>query len=142
MSESAPSHIGDVEQAIHPIEIDEGAEIRQVLHGALHHVANLHALEETLTLLAPFLLDEFAPAKHHVLPVIVNLDDLEVVGVADELLEILRWDDVDLRRRQERLDADVDHESALHDGFHLALDQSIARENAGDLVPILPIRGL
>ncbi len=73
-------------------------------------------------------------------PVVVDLDDLEIVGVADELLQILRRDDVDLRRRQKRFDADVDHQAAFDDGLHLALDQAVVLANTlRDLVPILAI---
>ncbi len=66
-------------------------------------------------LLGAFLLDEFAAAQDDVLAVVVDLDDLEVVGVADELLEILRGNDIDLRAGQECLDADVDGEAAFDD---------------------------
>ena len=142
MSEAAPGHVGDVEQAVHAIEIDERAEIGQVFHGAFDHVADLHAFEELLPLLAAFLFDQFAARKDDVLSVIVNFDDLEVVGVADELLQIFRRNNVDLRRGQKRFDADVDHQAAFHDRLHLALDQAVAGENAGDLVPILAISGL
>ncbi len=139
MSEAAPGHVGDVEQAVHAIEIDERAEVGEILHRALDTVADLHAVHELLTFLAAFLLDQFAAAEHDVLPVVVDLDDLEIVSVADELLQILRRDDVNLRRRQKRFDADVHHQSAFDDGFHLAFDQAVFLEHARDLVPILAI---
>ena len=140
--EAAPGHVGDVEQAIHAIEIDECTEVSQVLDAARDHVADLHAFEELLALLAPLLLDQFAPAENDVLPVVVDLDNLEIVGVADELLQIFRRNDVDLRSRQERFDADVHHQAAFDDRLHLAFDQPVAREDARDLVPILTIGGL
>ena len=36
MAEAAPGHVGDVEQAIHAIEIDERAEVGEVLDRAVH----------------------------------------------------------------------------------------------------------
>ncbi len=39
--------------------------------------------EELLALLGAFLLDEFAAGQDDVLPLLVDLDDLEIVGVAD-----------------------------------------------------------
>ncbi len=102
----------------------------------------LDAFQEFLALLAALLLDEFAPAEDHVLAVVVDLDDLEIVGVADELLQIFRRDDVDLRGGQKRLDADVDHEAAFDDGLHLAFDQAVALEDVDDLVPVLAVGGL
>ena len=107
----------------------------------LTRVADLHAFEEFLPLLAPLLLDQFAPAENDVLPVVVDLNDLEIVGVADKLLQIFRRNNVDLRRRQKCFDADVHHQSAFDDGFHFALDQAVAGKNAGDLVPVLAISG-
>ena len=141
MSETAPRHVGDVEQAIHSIQIDERAEVSEIFYRALHLVADLHAFHEFLSLFAPLLLDQFAPAEHDVFAVVVDLDDLEIVGVTDELLQIFRRNDIDLRCRQKCLDADVHHKPAFHDRFHLAFDQAVAVKNTRDLVPILAIRG-
>src|SRR4029077_7098948 len=101
VSEAAPGHVGDVEQSIHAAEVDERAEVGEILHGAGDGVADLHALEELLAFLAPFLLDELAPAEDDVAAIVVNFDDLEIVGVADELLEVAWRDDVDLRGGEE-----------------------------------------
>src|SRR5213083_1217224 len=141
MTQTAPGHVRDVEQAVHAIEVDEGAEIGQVLDAALDDVAYLYAFEEFLALLAPFLFDQLTPAQDHVLPVVVDLDDFEVVGVADKLLQILWGDDIDLGSRQECFHADIDHQAAFDDGLYLALDQAVAGEDGGDFVPILAIRG-
>ncbi len=73
--------------------------------------------------------------------VVVDFDDLEVVGVAHELLEIFRGDDVDLRSGQERLDADVDGEARFDDGFDFAFDEAIALEDLDDLFPVLAVGG-
>ena len=47
VSESSPGHIGDMKQAIHPIEIDKRTEIGQVFDNAFDRVAQLHRLEES-----------------------------------------------------------------------------------------------
>src|SRR3954447_6664265 len=139
MAETAPGHVGDVEQPIHAIEVDERAEIGQVFDGAADPVAYFDALEEFLPLFAALLLNQFAPAENDIAAIVVNLDDFEIVSVADELLQILGWDDIDLRCGQECFDADVDHESALNDRLHLALDQAAIFENALNLVPVLSV---
>src|SRR6266487_6160856 len=141
MSEAAPGHIGDVKQAIHSIEIDERAEVSEIFYRALHLVADLHAFHEFLPLFAPLLLDQLPPAEYDIFAVVVDFDDFEIVGVTDELLQISRRNYIDLRRRQECLDADVPHKPAFHDRFHFAFDQAVAVKNARDLVPILAIRG-
>ena len=137
VAEAAPGHVGDVEEAVHAVEVDERAEIGEVLDGALDGVADLDAIEEFLALLGALLLDEFAAGEDDVFAVVVDLDDLEVVGVADELLEILRGNDVDLGGGKEGLDADIDGEAAFDDGFDLALDEAVALEDFDDLVPVL-----
>ena len=105
-------------------------------------IAALHAVEELLALFGALLLDQFAAGEDDVLALVVDFDDLEIVGVADELLEVLRRDDVDLRAGQERLDADVDHEAAFDHGLDLAFDEAAALENLDDLFPVLLVGGL
>ncbi len=101
----------------------------------------LTVAEERLALFAALLLDELAAGKDDVFAVVVDLDDLEIVDVADELVEILGRGDVDLAAGQERLDADVDHEAALDDALDLAFDQAAAVEDADDLLPVLAVQG-
>ena len=103
--------------------------------------ADLDAIEEFLALLGAFLLDELAAGEDDVLAVVVDLDDLEVVGVAHELLEIFRGNDVDLGSGKEGFDADIDGKTAFDDGFDLALDEAIAMEDLDDLVPVLFVGG-
>src|SRR5687768_11940311 len=97
MVESAPGHVRDMEQSVHAIEVDERTEVGEVLDRALDAVADASAVEELGTLLCALLFDELTTAENHVLPVVVDLDDLKVVGVADEVIQFLRRNDVDLR---------------------------------------------
>ena len=142
VGEATPGHVGDVKQSVHAAEVDEGAEIGEIFHRAGDHRADVGAGHELLAFFAAFLLDEFAAAEDHVAAVIVEFDDFEIVGVADELIEVLRRDDVDLRGRQESLDADVDQESAFDHGFDPALDDAFVLENLADFVPVLAVGGL
>ena len=86
MSQSAPRHVGDVQQTIHSIEINKRAEVRDVFDRANYAIADVHALQEFLALLAALLFDYLAPAEHDVLALVVELDDFEIIRVADELL--------------------------------------------------------
>src|SRR6266404_209795 len=128
-----------MEETVHSTEIDKRAEISQVLDCTRDGVADLDAFEELLAFFAPLLLNQFAPTEDNVFPVVVYLDDFEIVGVADKLLKVARRDDVDLRGGQERFDADVHHQATLYDGFHFALDQTIPGKDLRDLVPILTV---
>src|SRR4029453_13195539 len=66
MPQPAPGHVGDVQQPIHPIEIDECAEVSDVFHCASYSVAHVHAFHEFQALFASLLLDYLAPAEHDV----------------------------------------------------------------------------
>src|SRR5205823_6338201 len=109
MTESAPSHVGNVEQPIHAIEIDESAEIGQVLDRSRHAIADIHAFEKLLPFLASFLLNDFSPTQNDIATIIINFNNFKIVSVTDELLQIFGRYDIDLRRRQKRFHADVHH---------------------------------
>src|SRR4029450_13344010 len=141
MPQPAPGHVGDVQQPIHPIEIDECAEVSDVFHCASYSVAHVHAFHEFQALFASLLLDYLAPAEHDVFAVVIEFNDFEIVRVANKLLQILWWNDIDLRCRQKCLDADVHHQAAFHYRFHLAFDEAVTFEYTDDLIPILAVSG-
>ena len=141
MPQPTPGHVGDVQQPIHPIEIDECSEVSDVFHRAGYAVAHVNAFHEFQAFFASLLLDYFAPAQHDVLAIVIELNDFEIVRVANELLQILWWNDVDLRCRQKCLNADVHHQAAFHYRFHLAFDEAVTLEHTHDLVPILAVGG-
>ena len=101
----------------------------------------LTVCEERLALFGALGLDDLAAGEHDVLALVVDLDDLEFVDVADVFVEILRRDDVDLRAGQEGFDADVDDQAALDDALDLAADESAVLEDLDDLVPVLLVGG-
>ncbi len=136
MVQAAPAHVGDVEQAVEAVQINERAEIGDVLDRALADVAGHHFGEQLGAFLVALGLDEFAAREDDVLALLVDLDDLEFVAVADERLEIFRRGHVNLRRRQKRLDADVDDQAALDDGFDLAHDAAAFVADREDAVPV------
>ena len=139
MSESAPGHVGHMQQSIHAVEINECTEIGDVFHGPNYSIADVNALQELLALFAALLFDYLAPAEHDVLSLVIQFDDFEIVSVADELLQILWRNDIDLRRWQKCLNPDVHHQAAFDDRSDLAFDQAVTFENGNDLVPVLAV---
>jgi hypothetical protein len=131
-----------VEQAVHAVEVDERTEVGDVLDHALADLAGLDRLEEVAALLGALLLDELAAGEHDVLALDVDLEDLEIVGLADVLVEILGGLDVDVRRRHEGIDADRDNETALDLGLHAAGGHGAFRELCQDVIPVLLLLGL
>ena len=108
---------------------------------ARHHVADVDAFQERLPLGVALGLDQLAAREHDVLAVVVDLDDPEIIGVADELVEVLRRGDVDLAAGQERFHTDVHHQAALDHALDLALDEAVAVKHADDLFPVLAMEG-
>ena len=53
---------------------------------AVDLVADLDAAQKLLALFGALLLDDFAAGEDDVLALVVDLDDLEIVGVADKFL--------------------------------------------------------
>ena len=137
VADPAPAHIGDVEQTVDAVEVDERAEIGDVLDRALADVARGHLGEEFLAALQPFLFDQFAPGQDDVLAFLVDLDDLEIVSIAHILGEVLGGDDINLGRGQEGLDADVDEQAALDDRLDLAADRAAFVADGQDPLPVL-----
>ena len=123
MLDALPRHVGDVQQAVDATEIHERAVVGEVLDGALEHGAFLQVVHERAALGGEFLLDDRAAANHHVVALLVELDDLELEGLAFEIGGVAHGTDIDERTRKERADVvDLDGEATLH----------TARDGAGD----------
>src|SRR5213594_1261017 len=142
MADSAPAHVGHVQQPVDPTEIDEGAVVRDVLHGAGEHHALGQHLERVLLLLLALLLEDRAAGEHHVAAAAIELDDLRPDRLAHHGGQVLHRPEVHLRARQERLDPDVDGEAALDDLDHPPLDRRGFLVRLGDRVPNLDLVGL
>ena len=95
-------------------------------------------------MLVALLLEEHAAREHDVAALLVELDDLELVGLPDELVEVADRPEVDLRAGEERLHAaaDGDREAALHALADGPFDELVALARGRDLVPDLHLVGL
>ena len=77
--------------------------------------------------------------EHDVAALLVELDDLELVGLPDQLVQVADGAKVDLRAGEERLHAaaDGDREAALHALADGAFDELVALARGRDLIPHL-----
>src|SRR4051794_339139 len=130
-----PRELGDVDQAVHPVEVDERAEVDDVGDLPLDDVARVQVVEDLLALLLALLFEHGAPGKDDVVARAVELDDLGHELLAHELVEILHAADVDERRRQKAADAQVEDEPALDDLDHLAGDRLAGLGRRLDALP-------
>ena len=93
---AAPTHVGDVEQAVNAVQFNERSKVGDVLDDAVADLASLHVDEDVLAAIVAFLFDKFAAGENDVFAVLVDFDNLELVSLADKLVEVARWDDVNL----------------------------------------------
>jgi hypothetical protein len=125
-----------VEQPVHATEVDECAEVRDVLDNTLPHLADCKLLHQVLALVRPLVLQDYPAADHDVPAALVQLDDLELVGLAQELIDVGNPTKRDLAPRQEGVDT---HEIDDHAPFYLldqgAFDRLIALVGNADLFP-------
>ena len=135
MVDVRPRELGDVDQAVHAVEVDERAEVDDVRDLALDDVAGLEPVEDLLALLLALLFEHGAAREHDVVARAVELDHLAAELLAEELVEILDAADVDERRRQEAADAEVEDQAALDDLDHAAVDRLAGLGGALDVLP-------
>ena len=137
VGDAAPAHVGDVKEAVDATQVDEGAVLGDVLDDTIEDGAFDEALERLPLLALALVLEEGATRQDDVAPLLVELDDLELEGLADELVEVPRGAEFDLAAREEGLDADVDLQAALDATNDEAEHELVALHLAGDLFPHL-----
>src|SRR5205814_9434584 len=76
MVDVAPGELADVDEAVHPVEIDECAEVDDVRDRPLDDVARIEAVEDRLTHLLALVLENRAAGAHNVVARAVELDHL------------------------------------------------------------------
>src|SRR5213596_2423168 len=104
----APGELADVDQPVHPVQVDKGAEVDDVRDLAVDDVAWIEAVEDLLPLFLPLVLEDGAAREHDVVARAVELDHLGAQLLAEELVEILHPANVDQRGREESADAQVE----------------------------------
>ncbi len=117
-----PGELGDVDQAVDPVEVDERAEVDDVRDLAFDDETGLEPVEDLLADLLALLLEHRAAREHDVVARAVELDHLRLDLRAHVLVEVRDAADVDQRRRQEAAHAEVDDQAALDDLDDRALD--------------------
>src|SRR5436190_5795056 len=125
---AAVAHVGDMQQAVHTAEIDERAEVGDVLDDTLPHLIDRELLHQDVALRLALGLEQHAARDHDVAAPLVQLDDLELEALAEELVDVRHAAQRDLTAGQERI-----HTHQIHD--HTALD--LFHERAGDALVLL-----
>ena len=88
MRDAAPRHVRDVEQAVDATEIDECAEVGDVLDDAFAHLILLKLFHELLAFPRALVFQDHAAGNHNVPTALIELDDLELELLAEQLVDI------------------------------------------------------
>ena len=120
MVDAAPAHIGNMQQAIHPLQIDERAKVGDVLDDALANLADLDFRKQFLLLFAPAVLQQLPAGQDDIATILVDLKDLELELLVQEIVRVANRQDIELGAGQKRVDADI-HD---HAAFDAALDDT------------------
>src|SRR5690606_27446864 len=112
--------------AIDAAEVDERAEVGDVLDDPHADLADFEFLHQVRAIFLALTLDQRTTADDDVPPSVVDLEYFGLDDAADEVADIAGATDIDLAAGQEDVDADVAEQAALdlanHDaGDHLAL---------------------
>ena len=122
MVHPAPGHVSNVQKTVYPAQVHKTTIVGDILDDPVHNRALLDTLESLFLEFLAFFFQERAAGKHDVTALLVELDDLEAVALADELLEVAHRAQIHLRTRQEGLHTDIHGETALDpardDPFH------------------------
>jgi len=120
MTDTFPAHICNVEQAINATEVDEGAEVSDVLDHTLAQLVDFQFTQQLFAVFLALLLDERSAADHDVAASFIDFQYLALHHSANIVANVAGAADVHLAGRQEHVDADIDQETA----FDLARDGS------------------
>ena len=113
MVDVLPGQLGHVDETVHAAEVDERTEVDDRGHHAAADLARLQVGQELVALLLLRLLQPGPPGQHHVVAVLVQLDDLGVEVAADVGLQVAHPAQLDQGGGQEAAQADVEDEAAL-----------------------------
>ncbi len=120
-----PGQLGDVDQAVHPAEVDERPEVDDRGHRAGADLTLGQLVEELGADLGLGLLQPGPAGQHHVVAVLVQLDDLRFERATDVGLQVPDPAHLDQRGRQEAAQADVEDQAALDHLDDGALDDLV-----------------
>ena len=88
MPDAAPGHVGDVQQAVESAQVDERTEVGDVLDLAFAHLPDQELPDQRLAFCLALGLENHAARHDDVPAALVELDDLELVDLANEVLDV------------------------------------------------------
>ena len=134
--DAAVTHVGNVEQSVHATKVDERTKVGDVLHHTSADLTHLQLLHELIALGRTLGLEDHTTRHHDVATTFVELDDLEFITLAKQLVDIGHSTQGDLAPRQERIDThQVDYDTTFDLLDQRALHRFVALVCRADLLP-------
>ena len=125
-----------MEQSVQTAQVDECTEVGDVLDLTLSDLTDQELFHERLALRLALGLENHATRNNDVPATLVELDDLELVDLANEVLDVRNPAQSDLRTREEGVDAhEVDGDTTLDLANERSLDWTIRIVCFADLLP-------
>src|SRR4029077_19123174 len=136
MRDSTVTHVGDMEQSVHAPEIDERAEVGDVLDDPFPDLTDLQLLHQDIAFGLALRLEQDAATYDDVATPLVQLDDLELEALAEQLVVVGPPPQRDLAAWEKRVHAHQVHHHAALDLLHeRARDRLILLVGLADPLP-------
>ena len=133
--QTPPGHVGDMEQTVDTPQVEERAVVGDVLDHPFDDLPLGKDSQRLVALRLPLFLHEDPPGENHIAPLLVQLEDLERIGLPQILVEIGRRTEIHLGGRQEGRKTDIHRHAPLDLGHDLAFDGAAFAAGLGDLFP-------
>src|ERR1019366_3990938 len=111
--DAAPRHVRDMQQAVNAAQVHECAVTSHVLHDAAYDLSLRHRVEHCLPLRLHLLVQDRAPAHHHIPALAIHLHYANREFTVFPLIDVSYRVRIGLRRRQKSAHTDVHHQPAL-----------------------------
>ena len=138
----SPTHVGDVEQTVDASEVHERAEVGDILDRSGPEFALADVGHQRFFHLVPLFFDQLAPRDDDISAGLIDLEDHTLDLLPDECSDVMRTADIDLARRQEDVDSNVDQEATLDLAKHFTGDDVVLGVVFDDLFPLTNPVGL
>ncbi len=113
MRHAAPHEIAYVKKPVHSAEVYENSIVRHILDASRHDRAFRERIGQSVALVLLLFFEDRAPADDHIAALAVQLQDANFDLAVLPRFQIVHGPQLDLRSRQKRADADVNHQPAL-----------------------------
>ena len=142
MRDPSPTHISYVKQAIQTIQINKGSVIGNVLNHPTTSFTRFDLGKNFAFFVLSALFNQFTARNHNVLSLSIDFNYLEIKGLANKLIKVLRCLYVDLRGGKKGIDTYIYHKTTLYLGSNSASDNGSLFTSINNFFPILLLLSL